>query len=399
VSSVRCRRRLWRSGGGWGTVQFCRTNSSGRPVQNLSWPLLAEFGTVLIVTALLGVWIVLVGGFVWVIGQGIAIAQESGQQVRSIRIQGNKRIEVPAIKGHLTLKEGEPFTAEKIREQIRALYQIGYFEYVLVETETVAGGIALIFVVTEKPFVTDILFDGNDNIKDEKLTEKLTVRPQSFLDQQQIKDSVERLRLLYEDEGYFSARIVPVIKSLDGERKSLTFFIKEGSRARIKTVAFDGAKAVPVKKLKKALVTREYFWLTSWYDDSGIYKKDELANDMERLRQVYLDEGYLTVQVGTPSVELSPDKQWFTIRFPIVEGPQFTYSKIGYQGQTIFSEAELRTGSKLTPGRVVKMTEIRDEVTRVTDLYGTKGYAFADVNPQILPDPASKTASATLETP
>src|SRR2546425_7582980 len=141
---------------------------------------------------------------------------------------------------------------------------------------------SVIFVVTEKPFVTEILYDGNDNVKDEKLTEKLTVRPQSFLDQQQIKDSVERLRLLYEDEGYFSARIVPVIKSLDGERKSLTFFIKEGSRARIKTVAFDGAKAVPVKKLKKALVTREYFWLTSWYDDSGIYKKDELANDMER---------------------------------------------------------------------------------------------------------------------
>src|SRR5207245_9816056 len=113
------------------------------------------------------------------------------------------------------------------------------------------------------------------------------------------------------------------IKSLDGERKSLTFFIKEGSRARIKTVAFDGAKAVPVKKLKKALVTPEYFWLTSWYDDSGIYKKDELANDMQRLRQVYLDDGYLTVQVWTPSVELSPDNRWFAIHFPSAEGDQY----------------------------------------------------------------------------
>src|SRR3989449_11638716 len=113
---------------------------------------------------------------------------------------------------------------------------MGYFEDVRVETESVAGCVAVIFVVTEKPFVQEILYDGNDNIKDEKLTEKLTVRPQSFLDQQQIKDSVERLRLLYEDEGYFSARIVPVIKSLDADRKSLTFFITEGPRARIKTV-------------------------------------------------------------------------------------------------------------------------------------------------------------------
>src|SRR5207249_10283508 len=119
-----------------------------------------------------------------------------------------------------------------------------------------------------------------------------------------------------------------------------------GSRSRIKTDAVDDAKAVTVKKLQKALVPREYFWLTSWYDDAGIYKKDELANDMERHRQVYLDEGYLTVQVGTPSVELSPDKRWFTVRFPVVEGPQFTYSKIAYQVETVFPESELRTGSK-----------------------------------------------------
>src|SRR5438105_11975014 len=110
---------------------------------------------------------------------------------------------------------------------------MGYFEDVRVETEPVAGGVAVIFVVTEKPFVTEILYDGNDNIKDEKLTEKLTVRPQSFLDQQQIKDSVERLRLLYEDEGYFSARTVPYMKSRDGERKPLTFFITEGPRPRL----------------------------------------------------------------------------------------------------------------------------------------------------------------------
>ncbi|HZC67939.1 MAG TPA: outer membrane protein assembly factor BamA [Nitrospirales bacterium] len=348
-------------------------------------------------STILGIWGLMWVGLIWAYGQGIGIAQESAQQIKAIKVQGNKRIEAPAIRGRISLKEGEPFIAEKIREQIRAVYQMGYFEDVRVETEPVAGGVAVIFVVTEKPFVTEILYDGNDNVKDEKLTEKLTVRPQSFLDQQQIKDSVERLRLLYEDEGYFSARIVPVIKTLDGERKSLTFFIKEGSRARIKTVAFDGAKAVPEKKLKKALVTREYFWLTSWYDDAGIYKKDELANDVERLRQVYLDEGYLNVQVGTPSVELSPDKKWFTVRFPVVEGPQYTFSKISYKGQTIFSEAELRTGSKLTTGGVVKMAEIRDDLTRVTDLYGTKGYAFADVNPQILPDPDSKTASVTFE--
>ena len=348
-------------------------------------------------TTIVAYGILLLGGLVWVLGPRAGLAQETGQRISAIIVQGNKRIEVPAIRARLTLKEGERVTAERIREQIRALYQMGYFEDVRVETEPKAGGVAVIVVVTEKPFVTEILFDGNDNLKDEKLTEKLTVRPQSFLDQQQIKDSVERLRQLYEDEGHFSARLVPVIKSLDGERKSLTFFVKEGPKARIKAIAFDGAKSIPLKKLKKPLVTREYFWLLSWFDDSGVYKKEELDNDVERIRQVYFDEGYLDIKLGKPAVDLSPDKKSFTVRFSIVEGPQFTFSRIGYKGHTIFSESELRSGSTLKEGNVIRMAEVRDDIKRATDVYGAKGYAFADINPLIQPDPESKTAMVTFD--
>ncbi len=378
-------------------MHVCRTKGSSFPGQKVDGRASGGAGTARRVTTVVAYGILLLGGLLWVLGPEIGLAQETGQRISGITVQGNKRIEVPAIRARLTLKEGEIFTPERVREQIRALYQMGYFEDVRVETESQAGGVAVIFVVTEKPFVTEILFDGNDDVKDEKLTEKLTVRSQSFLDQQQIKDSVERLRLLYEDEGHFSARVVPVIKSLDGERKSLTFFIQEGPKARIKTVAFDGAKAVPVKKLKKPLVTREYFWLISWFDDSGVYKKDELDNDIERLRQVYFDEGYLDAKIGKPAVELSPDKKWFTVRFPVVEGPQFTFSKIGYRGQTIFSESELRSESKLQEGDIVRMAEVRDDITRATDVYGSKGYAFADVNPLIQPDPESKTAMVTFD--
>lgn len=396
MSSV-CRPRRSGYGKGSGAVHVCRTKGSSLPGQKVDGRAFGGAGTARRVTTIVAYGILLLGGFVWAFGQGIGLAQEAGQRISAIIIQGNKRIESPAIRSRLSLKEGERFAAERVREQIRALYQMGYFEDVRVETEPKAGGVAVIFVVTEKPFVTEILFDGNSNLKDEKLTEKLTVRTQSFLDQQQIKDSVERLRLLYEDEGHFSARVVPVVKSLDGERKSLTFFIQEGPKARIKTVAFDGATAIPPKKLKKLLVTREYSWLFSWFDDSGVYKKEELDNDVERIRKAYSDEGYLGVQVRKPTVELSPDKKSFTVRFPIVEGPQFRFSRIGYKGQTVFSESELRSASKLKEGDVVRMAEVWDDITRVTDLYGSKGFAFADINPLIQSDSESKTAMVTFD--
>ncbi len=374
-----------------------KNNGAAPADHGLAGPLLWKGCSGWRTATLLWIGIVLGVGLIGFLDAGTGWAQDAGPVIKAIKVQGNKRIEVPAIRSRITLKEGDQFSTEGVRGQIRAVYQMGYFEDVRVETEPVAGGVVVVFVVTEKPFITEILFDGNEKLKDDKLREKLTVRIQSFLDQQQVKDSVERLRLLYEDEGHYNARIVPVIKTLDAERKTLTFFITEGPRARVKTVAFDGALAIPAKKLKKPLVTREYSLLFSWFDDSGIYKKEELANDVERVRQIYLDEGYLTVQVGTPTVDLSADKKWFTIRFPIVEGPQFKLGKIGYSGQTVFSDPELLAGSKLKVGDVVRMAAVRDDITRVTDLYGAKGYSFADVNPQILPDPESKTATVTFE--
>ena len=122
-----------------------------------------------------------------VVSPGVAQAQGGEQTVKSIQIRGVKRIEESAVRGRLTLKVGDRYTGEAIRTQIRLIYEMGFYEDVRIETEPVAGGVAVVFVVREKPFITDIVFDGNDNLGDDKLKEKITIRNNSFLDQQQAK--------------------------------------------------------------------------------------------------------------------------------------------------------------------------------------------------------------------
>lgn len=329
-------------------------------------------------------------------------AQERTQQVASIEIRGNKRIEESAIRGRLALKVGDPYTAEAIRDQIRRIYEMGFFEDVRIETEPVDGGVSVVFTVKEKPFITEIVFDGNENLSDDKLKEKITIRSQSFLDQQQAKESAERIRLAYQEDGYYNAQVIPIIQSLDEDRKRLTFFIKEGERARIKTVNFEGAKAATKRELLKVMATREWVsilgtllgkGLPSLFTDAGILKREELANDVERIREVFMNKGYLNVQVSLPTVELTDDKKWFIVTFTIVEGEPYTVGEIGFRGNTVFEEAELREGMSIKPGDVFQRAKIRDEITRLTEMYGAKGYAFTDVNPQVIPDPQTKTAS------
>ena len=114
-----------------------------------------------------------------------ALAQTPDLKVASIEIRGTKRIEVPAIAGRLTLKAGDRYTPENVRGQVKILYDMGFFEDEQVETESIADGMAVTFVVREKPFITEIVFDGNEQLTDEKLKEKTTIKSQTFLDQQQ----------------------------------------------------------------------------------------------------------------------------------------------------------------------------------------------------------------------
>jgi outer membrane protein insertion porin family len=92
-------------------------------------------------------------------------------------------------------------------------------------------------------------------------------------------------------------------------------------------------------------------------------------------------------------VELTEDKKWFMVTFTVVEGDVFTVGEIGYRGNTLFEQEELEAGSKLVSGEIVQVSKVFDENKRIKDMYGTKGYAFAESDYGMSKDEQAKTAS------
>ncbi|HNV25923.1 MAG TPA: POTRA domain-containing protein, partial [Nitrospira sp.] len=189
-------------------------------------------------------------------------AQVSTPLVSSVTIRGQKRIELQAIQGRLTLKATDRLTSDALREQVKILYGTGYFEDVQVETDSADGGVAVGFIVREKPFITEIVFDGNEELSDDKLKEKVTIKSQTFLDQQQAKESAEKIRLAYQEDGFYNCQVIPVIQAVDEDRKRLTYFIKEGTKAKVRRINFEGMRAVTKEEVFKVTATRE--WIP-WY--------------------------------------------------------------------------------------------------------------------------------------
>ena len=340
--------------------------------------------------------VILVYGLMFMSLPSPGLSQPRDLIVESITVQGNQRIEAAAILGNVTLKTGDPLTTTVTQEQIRLVYDMGFFDDVQVQTETKPKGVAVIFVVQEKPFVTDIVFDGNDALSDDKLKEMITLKNQVFLDQQEIKLSAEKIRAEYQKDGYHKAKVIPVIQELHESRNRVIFFIQEGARAKIDTIHFAGMTVFDKKDLLGVMANQEWIPFLSLLTDAGILHQEELSNDIERIKEYYSNRGYLDIQVGTPAIELSDDKESVTLTFRISEGQPYTVRTVRYEGNTVFRDEDLAWYSFIRPDDVFQRTTVRQEVSRITDLYGAQGYSFAEVVPGLAPNADTLTTDVTF---
>lgn len=323
-------------------------------------------------------------------------AQEKEIKIKLIEIQGNSHIDRMTILSNLTLNEGDVFSPERIQADVKNLYRMGFFEQVDVASEGFEGGIALFFKVREKPFLTDVIFEGNDNIEKDRLQETVQIKTNAFLDRESIKHYVKQLEDVYEAEAYYNATVIPVIQRLSDNKAVLTFLIEEGDQVYIRDIEITGNAVFKSKKIRKQMETDTYFWLTSWITESGRYKKEQLSFDRERIRDLYLNNGYFNIEVGEPEATLSENKEWFDITLSVTEGEQFTMGVIDYQGAALFDVDKLSalTGSKT--GAIFDRSQMRKDIAAITDHYGEKGYIYTNVVPDLRPNPGNRTVDVTF---
>ena len=317
--------------------------------------------------------------------------------IKRIDIHGLHKIAETTVRSKLPLREGDRFTVDGVRKAVSEVHRLGYFEDVQAATEGFEGGLKLIVTVKEWPVVRDLRYEGYDQVSLDKLKERVTIQTGNFLDLRALTGATRSLATYYHDQGYFQARVVPLLQELRPGDVAVTFVIQEGGRARVRSVEFTGNRAAGARQLRKTVETKSYFWLTSWLTDSGLYQEEQAAQDVERVRDYYLDRGYLQVQVGKPRVSLSEDQRWFDVVFPIVEGDPYTISAVTFTGLKLFPEERVRAMMTTTPGTLFRRSQIRADILAVTDLYGEQGYAFAQVAPDVKPDPAAKQAAIVFQ--
>jgi outer membrane protein insertion porin family len=335
---------------------------------------------------------------------GRSWAQTDQIKVKQIEVSGNKRIETSAIMARIKTHPGDPFVPEDLARDLKSVYEMGYFEDVQIRTESLPDGMAVTFVVVERPFLVEIKYAGNKEILEDQLKDQVTLRKQTFVDDLKIKNDAERIRRYYEQEGYHGTEVIPVLKSKGPDRVGLIYYIREGKRAKVREIEFPGRQGVSKGDLLRAMETGKFSVLTTWMTNRGYYKEDALDIDRDRVREVYLNNGYLEAQVGKPEVNFTDSRSEKKIPFPVahgdldreyefrdintvitipvVEGEQYSIREIHVSGNTVADDAKLLSLLAIRPGDLFRRNRMREGVSAIQDFYGEKGYLYASVVPQ-----------------
>jgi outer membrane protein insertion porin family len=322
----------------------------------------------------------------------VALPTQSGV-VQRIVVQGNERIETETIVSYLPIQPGDTIGPQQVDLAIKTLFKTDLFSDVGIELQ---GG-DLIVRVVENPIVNQVVFEGNDNMKDDKLRDEVQVRPRGIFTKGKVQADVQRIVELYRRSGRISVTVTPQIVQLPQKRVDLIFEISEGPKSGVMRINFLGNRRFSDNDLRGVIVTKEsriYRFLST----NDNYDPDRLDYDQEQLRKFYRNHGYYDFRIVNTVAELAPDKNGFVVTYTLDEGQRYKFGKLTVNTELKkLNGAVLRQLLPIRAGQLYQDEKIEQATDSLTFAAGAAGFAFVDVVPHYTANRQTHTVDVTFD--
>ncbi len=308
-------------------------------------------------------------------------ARAASMYVGDIKIEGLERVEPETVISYVDIKKNAFADDEKLDASLKQLYATGLFEDVSLNVDQ--NGVLLIKVV-ENPVINKVLFDGNDKVDDEMLQSEIRLTPRATYTRAKVQEDVSRILEVYKRSGRYAAVVEPQIIRRDQNRVDLIFNINEGPLAVIDKVNFMGNRHYSHDDLQEVIMSKESRWYRI-FSASEHYDAEKTNYDKELLRRFYAKRGYADFRVVSAIAELTPDSKSFVLTYVLDEGRRYKITDIQIDSALAdVNVAEIEDAVIPEKGEWYDADKVEKSVSALTDELGKKGFAFVDVEPELI---------------
>lgn len=327
-------------------------------------------------------------------------AQESplnlGQKytIAEIIVTGDTNFSEATIVTFSGLRKGEviAISGERISEALKKLWGSNLFSNIDIYLTKTEGDQAYLEIsLQDLPELNDVEIRGVKKGKKEALIKDNKLNKGVKVTENLITTTKNYLTNKYRKDGFYNTKVTvtttPVIDSIEKSRVNMLVNIEKNDKVKIKNIDFIGNEKLSDKKLRKAMKhTKQKNFLR--FLKRSKYVKDNYKEDLVSVIDKYKENGYRDARVIADSISNNDDGT-LSIAVNIEEGEKYTFGKIAFVGNTIFTDQQLSSMLGIEQGDTYNGVELkkriaddsRPDAQDITNLYQDSGYLFSTINP------------------
>lgn len=302
-------------------------------------------------------------------------------EINSVKFEGLSYLSPQTALDISGLKVGDTLSESASNAAIINLYRQNYFEDISIIDDE--NGNVLI-KLKEKPSIALVKTKGVVSNDEKAINSLIDIKAGSMYDESAVERTKERIRQFYEAKGYFDTVIDASTQKVSDKSNALilTLDINRGENLIIKKVNLIGAKEFSYDDIEPVIAnkSKEFMgWL--WGRNDGKAKLYELASDSERIKDFYLQRGYLDAEVSSPFLQAFFDEYRADLSYYIKEGKVYKISEVSLNApdELGLNIKRLKKDLYSVAGDKINSAKIRKDVQKLQNLVADMGYAYANV--------------------
>jgi outer membrane protein insertion porin family len=299
-----------------------------------------------------------------------------GKPIENVTFTGLAAVKLDQLEPIVKPYVGQPFTLDLFDKLQNAIVALDYFERVEGYARSPAGTyetVVVEFQVVERPAVSAVEIVGNHGVGRSDILDKVLLKKGDLYAEPKLRADEAAVRQLYLDKGYANIQVTGRAAPSGEGSVAVTFDIVEGPQTKIKEIRFSGNSWASASTLRGVMKTK-----AQGLFQSGDFLESRLEEDKQAIVQYYGEHGFVDAKVERveQQVEASDGRNDLVLTVYIVEGVQWSYGGMTFEGNKVFSSPQLAALVHQKPGKVLNTRQVQEDFQRVVDLYTENGYVF-----------------------
>ncbi|HEY3841469.1 MAG TPA: POTRA domain-containing protein, partial [Bryobacteraceae bacterium] len=179
--------------------------------------------------------------------------------IESIQFRGARRVPQDTLRAMIFSKVGDTYNEETLRRDFMALWNTNRFDDIRLETEKGdRGGIVVTFVVTERPVIRDIKYEGAKSVSTSDILDRFKERKvgltvESMYDPNVVNHAAVVLKELLAEHGHQFAMVTPELRRIPPSSLEVIFSVVEGPKIKVGRITITGNTAFSRRDVVRAM--------------------------------------------------------------------------------------------------------------------------------------------------